>query len=57
MPKRWSIQLTLQTSDDGQTWKNIGDSYTNESKVYADDQVEEVEKKKVRIQKKAEQER
>ena len=57
MPKRWSIQLTLQTSDDGQTWENTGVSYTNESKVYADDQVEDVEKKKVRIQKKAEQER
>lgn len=57
MPKRWSIVLTLQHSDDRVNWVDEGEPYQAVSDVYEDNKKKDVEDKKNRIKKKAESEK
>jgi hypothetical protein len=57
MPKRWSIQLTLQSKDESGSWVDEPDPYNDVSREYPDDQEPKVRKKRDRIKKKADEER
>ena len=58
MPKRWSIQLTMQRLDEATgDWVNEGNLYSDVSDEYPDDQEPKVRKKRDRIEETAKKEK